>query len=289
MAGVTGLLAAVLLPLSLASVWVHDVVSDTDTYVETVTPLADNEVVQAAAVTELQREVMQLIGTTGASIPGVEQLVHLAVDRVVTSPAFRTAWIRANRLAHEQLVAVLEGRSRVTLDNQGLVTIELNPVFHDIAQNLSDAGLPGADRIAGLNASIAIMRADQLSRARRAYDVLDTLGLWLPVAWAALVVVTLVLARRRLVATARLAIASLLALGLLALALLLGRDSYTRDLPQRDAARAVWDVLTASLWHQIEVAAVVLVIIAVAAAVLAAMAGRRDTPPGPPGGVQQYR
>jgi tetrahydromethanopterin S-methyltransferase subunit D len=287
-AALTGLVAALLLPVSLLSVWVHDVVSDTDTYVETVTPLADDEVVKAAAVTELQREAMQLFGTTGAGLPAVQQLVRAAVERVVESPAFRTAWIQANRVAHDQVVAVLEGKGQANLDDRGLVTIDLEPVFHAVAQNLADAGVPGADRIASLHASIAVMDADQLARARRAYRVLDALGLWLPVAWAVLVALTLVLARRRLAATAKLAVASLLALGLFALALVAARYSVTKDLPQRDVARAVWDVVAASLWRQLEVAAIVLAIVAGVAAVLAALAGRGGTPSDPPDRVQQY-
>ncbi len=63
------------------------------------------------------------------------------------------------------------------------------------------------------------MDADQLARTRRAYDTLDTLGFWLPLAWAALVLLTVLLARRRLATTARLAVASLVMVGLLALVL----------------------------------------------------------------------
>ena len=288
LAGLTGLLAAVLLPLSLLSVWVHNVVADTDRYVETVTPLADDDVVRAAAIAELQREAMELISTTGVTPPGVDRLVRLAVQRVVESPAFRTAWIQANRIAHQQVIAVLEDRSKVTLDEQGRVTIELDTVFSTIAQNLAAVGLVSADHLADLHASIPIMEADQLARVRRAYVVLDSLGTWLPVAWAVLVILTLVLARRRLAAAAKLAVGSLLALGLLALALVFARDTFTEDLPQRDVAQAVWDVIVASLWHQVEAAGVVLVIAAVVTAALAAVAGRGSTPSGPPDGVRQY-
>ena len=113
------------------------------------------------------------------------------------------------------------------------------------------------------------MDADQLAKARRAYDALDTLGFWLPLLWAALVLLTLLLARRRLATTAKLAAASLLTLGLLALVLLFARDALTEDLPQRDVALAVWDVVVASLWRAIEVCAVVLAVVALVAAVLA--------------------
>ena len=289
-AALTGLLAALLLPVSLLSVWVHGVVSDTDTYVETVTPLADDDVVKAAAVEELEREALQLAATTGTPLPpGTEELVHLVVQRVVDSPTFRTAWVEANRAAHKQLVAVLEDRNDARIDDEGRVSIQLATVFGAIAQTLADQGLVDADKAADIDASFAVMDADQLAKARRAYDALDTLGFWLPLAWAALVLLTLLLARRRLSSTAKLAAASLLTMGLLALVVLFARDGLTEDLPQRDVALAVWDVVVASLWRAIEVSAVALAVVTLAAAVLAGVLGNRAAPPGTdPDGVRSF-
>jgi hypothetical protein len=287
LAGLSGLLAAVLLPLGLLSAWVHVVVSDTDTYVATVTPLADDEQVQAAAVEELERAAVQLLKDAGTAPPGVGLLVHAAVQQVVESPLFRTAWIAANRIAHEQVIAVLEGRKKVALDDRGRVTIDLSGVFEAVAQALTAQGLAGADQVAGLDASIPVMDADQLAKARRAYDVLDALGFWLPFAWMVAVLLTLVLARRRVAATAALAIASLVGLALLAAGLILARHTMTEKLPQRDAARAVWHVVTADLWHEIELAAAVVMVLAVATAVLAALRGRGGTPSDSSDGVHQ--
>jgi hypothetical protein len=78
-------------------------------------------------------------------------------------------------------------------------------------------------------------------------------------------------------------------LGLLALVLLFARDLLTEDLPQRDVAMAVWDVVVASLWRAIEVGAAVLVLLAVAAAVLAAVRRARAAPSGSdPDGVLEW-
>ena len=289
-ATLTGLVAAVLLPLSIASVWAHEVVSDTDRYVETVTPLADDDAVKAAAVEELQRGALQLAAGSGATLPpGAETLVRRVVQGVVNSPAFRTAWAQANRTAHAQLVAVLEGRSSAVLDSEGRVSIDLGSVLDTIAQSLAAKGLVDPDLLPEINASIAVMDADQLAEARRAYDALDTVGFWLPVAWAAMVLLTLLLAHRRIGVTARLALASLATVGLLALALLFARDTVTGDLPKRDVALAVWDVVVATLWREIEVGAGALVVVALVAVVLAAVLRRRDTPSGPdPDGAAAY-
>ena len=290
MTSLCGLLAAVLLPVSLLSVWVHGVVSDTDKYVEIVTPLADDDTVKAAAVKELEREALQLAATSGTPLPpGTDELVHLVVQQVVDSPTFRTAWAQANRSAHEQLVAVLEDRRSPLLDREGRVSIQLATVFGTIAQNLAAQGLVDANRAADIDASFAVMDADQLAKARRAYDALDTLGFWLPLVWAALVLLTLLLARRRLATTAKLAAATLVTLGLLALVLLFARDALTGDLPQRDVALAVWDVVVASLWRAIGISAAALVMVALVAAVLAKVLEPRAAPPGTdPDGVRSY-
>jgi hypothetical protein len=281
LAGLIGLLAAVLLPLSLLSVWVNGVVSDTDTYVDTVTPLADDDVVRAAAVDEIDRATVQLLENAGVALPGVGILVHAVVEQVVESPVFRTAWIAANRIAHDQVIAVLEGRSQAALDDQGNVTIQLGGVYTAVGQALAAKGVPGADQVENLDASIAVMDGDQLTRVRRAYELLDALGLWLPFGWMVAVLLTLVFARRRVAATAKLAIASLLALGLLALGLVVARSALTQDLPHRGAARQVWDVVAASLWHQLELAAVVLAAVALATAVLAVLRDRGASPGAP--------
>jgi hypothetical protein len=283
-ASLTGLLAAVLLPLGIVSVWVDGVVSDTDSYVETVTPLADDDAVKAAAVEELQREALQLIAGTGATLPpGGEKLVHLVVRGAVDSPVFRIAWARANRSAHAQLVAVLEDRSNVVLDRDGRVYIELGTVLGTIAQSLAAQGLVDAGRLPEIHASIAVMDADQVAKARRAYDVLDTLGVWLPVGWIVAVLLTLLVARRRLASTANLAGASVVALGVLALALVFARDAVTEDLPQRDVALAVWDVVVASLWREIEICAAVAAVVALVAWLLCRFS--RPAGPDPDGAV----
>ena len=146
-----------------------------------------------------------------------------------------------------------------------------------IAISVRDAR--SGDQVANLDASIAVMDADQLARARRAYQLLDALGFWLPFAWMVAVLLTLVVARRKVAATAKLAIGSLVALGLLALGLTVARTRLTEDLPERAVARQVWDVVTARLWHQLELAAVVLAVIALATAVVAVLRDRRAVTP----------
>ena len=283
LAGLTGLASVVLLPLSVVSVWTDAVVGDTDWYVATVTPLAEDEAVKVVAATEIERQALRLVQRSHprlAARDATRRLVHLVVDNAVNGPAFRTAWVQANRIAHEQLLAVLEGDS-AALDGGGGVTIDLGAVLDTVTQGLAGQGLVDASQALGIQASVEVMDADQLAKARRVYDALDRLGFWLPVAWAVLVALTLLLARRRLAATAWLALVSLLGMGLLVLGLVWARSALTENLPDPEVARAVWDVLARSLWRAIEVIAVVLGVVALAAGLIGRRAVRRAADPEP--------
>ena len=96
------------------------------------------------------------------------------------------------------------------------------------------------------------MDADQLAKARRAYDALDTLGFWLPLAWTALVLLTLLLARRRLAGHREAGDRLARGPGAARPRSLFARDTLTEDLPQRDVALAVWDVVIADLRRAVE-------------------------------------
>jgi hypothetical protein len=161
-------------------------------------------------------------------------------------------------------------------------------VLDTITDTLAAQGLVDPSRVPEVEASIPVMDSDQLAKARRLYRALDALGFWLPIAWLVLVLLTLLLSRRRLATASRLAVASLVALGLLALGLFAARDVVTKDLPEPDVARAVWDVVVASLWRAVEAAAGVLATVAIAAGLTAALLGRdRSTSQAAPDGVLQ--
>jgi hypothetical protein len=63
-AGLCGLVAALLLPLALVSVWLHTVVADTEDYLARVDPLAAEERVRAAVEDVLVQELLQRVDVT---------------------------------------------------------------------------------------------------------------------------------------------------------------------------------------------------------------------------------
>jgi hypothetical protein len=272
-AAVAAVLATLLLPLGLLSTWIAGVVTDTDRYVATVAPLATDPDVKRAAVRELDREAMGLVdlatgradlerylrtagygdllgaGTSAVSAAAREQIaavVHRAVVSVVESRGFARAWKAANRSAHAEMVAALEGDDRL-VGSDGRVSIELGTVLNTITASLVDRGLVPAGSAPEVRTSFDLVKAADLERARAAYRLLDAAGFWLPVLW--LVGVALAVGastdRRRILR--RLAAGSLAGVVCLAVGLALLRHLLTDTSSAPAVTGAVWDVVTADL------------------------------------------
>ena len=132
------LVAAVLAPASIVARWAHDEVADTDRYVATVAPLAEDPAVQKAVVDRVTSELFARIdvkavtdeavaaladqglpprvavGLNALSAPlasGIESFIRDQITKLVGSDVFAAAWVQANREAHAQMVAVLSGRA----------------------------------------------------------------------------------------------------------------------------------------------------------------------------------
>lgn len=104
---------------------------DTDAYVETVAPLAQDEDIQEALSYRVSVIILDAIdfrqqaedalptraGFLAAPIEsGVTVLVQDVVEELVSTQAFERLWEDVNRLGHEDVVAVLTGEGNDTLD-----------------------------------------------------------------------------------------------------------------------------------------------------------------------------
>ncbi len=270
------LLGSLLAPLALAGVWVDTQVSDTDRYVETVAPLARNPAVQAAVAAGttdaifarldidefLDRTIDSLITTidpppfvanqlrdlAGTMSYGIRSFVQTRINKVVRSDRFATAWDKANRVAHEQLVNALSGEQGGAVVIQGdTVRLQLGPFIEVAKQDLAKAGFTRVAKLPTINPSIELAQSSDLARAQGAYTLLNRLGIVLPLLSVALLGCGVVVARRR----RRMLLAAGLGLAggmvLLAVALAVGRAAYlgslTPDGLPVDAAAAIFDTL----------------------------------------------
>lgn len=194
-AGVLVLVAALLLPTALAARWVHETVGDTDGYVVVAEDVIADPAVQGALVDQLTTTVMDQIPDLG--VPAVETavagVVEETVAQVVGSDTFATVWADANRTAHSTVLGLLTGdSSRVTLDADGQVVLDLSAVADAVTTRIVESGLLTAEQVPAFETSVPLFQSTALDDARTGYEVVSTVSTWAP--WVALAVLVLALA-----------------------------------------------------------------------------------------------
>lgn len=287
------LLAVLLVPLSVTGWWLRTTLTSTDDYVATVAPLAEQPEVQDAVADLLTEKAMTRLDDADVlpraadaledrgAPPGlaqaltllaeplrerVEERVSRASGSLVRSQAFAESWTASNEVAHEQLVAVLEGDSElVELGPDQTVSVPLSTLLGTLRQQLVDAGIPGAERIEVADAAFSVGSVEQLEQAQTGYELLRRWGLLLPLLCVALAAAGVLLARDRRRAVARFGGGSVAALLVLAVGLSYGREQVLAALPPDTppaAAGAVLEVVAARLRTLLRLGVVVMALVA---------------------------
>lgn len=269
-------LGVALVPVSVAAAWGRVVLVDTERFVATLAPLADDPAVQrlvaaraTAALTEradVDRRVSDLVAglaaldlppraeaglpvLEAAAVEGVRGLIERAVTDLVASERFRTAWVAALRTGHAGAVRALtwDGGGVVTADD-GILTLRLDAVIDAARGRLEAEGWGTAIRLPEVSVVVTLGSAESFLAARTVYGAAVTAGAWLP--WATLVVLAagVLLARRRVraVVWAAGAVAAVAAVAVVAIAA--GRGAFAAAAGDAGlAAGAVYDAATAAL------------------------------------------
>ncbi|MSY44833.1 MAG: hypothetical protein F2686_04310, partial [Actinobacteria bacterium] len=120
------IMGVILAPLTTVAIFAKNQITNTDRYVETVSPLASDPAIQEAVgtfvvdqlfaavdVEELAAEALpkkaQFLAAPLAA--GVQNLTKNVVDRFLTSDEFAQLWDTANRAAHDRIVSALTGET----------------------------------------------------------------------------------------------------------------------------------------------------------------------------------
>jgi hypothetical protein len=272
-------LGCVLAPLAGVAVWARNQVTNTDRYVATVQPLASDPAIQQAVTDQITAQVFTYVdiqaltsqvvdalaarvegrglppqaaaaleGLAGPIANGVQGFVRTQVERIVQSQAFADAWVQANRVAHDALVKALtgEGGGAVTVAND-TVTLNLAPFIQTVKQRLVAQGFTLAERIPQVDKSFVLFQSEDITRARSAFNLLNTLGVWLPVIALILIGIGVYVAKdhRRALIGAGLGVAA--GMVLLALGLAVFRSIYLDGVPAavlpHDAAAVLYDTI----------------------------------------------
>lgn len=266
-------------------------VLDTDHYVDTMAPLADDPVVQNAVADALTRTVMArldvgseasglvesvddaenrgpLVAALVRSLPSMlvarsEELVRDAATVVVRSDAFPRLWDAANRQAHRGLVAAVTGvDTGVVRIADGVISISLDQMLDEVGDELDSRGFALADRVVDLRSEFVIIESDELAMAQRAVRLLDRTAIVLEVAALACAIGAVLLAGNGFQRRAVLGVAAsvLMAMVVLAVVLLIARDVYldhgAAHVISAEVARTVFDTLLLPLRVSMRVVAV---------------------------------
>lgn len=291
-------LGALLAPVAVVAAWAERTLTDTDRYVATVSPLAEDPTVRSALSGRLTQTVMaqidigSLLGAVAgglderdvapravAALPaleapltsGVESFVRRTADRVVTSDEFASAWEQANQLAHEQLVAVMrgDGGDVVQMGQDGQLTIQLAGMIELLKNRLDERGFALAANLPTINATFTVMESTQLVEIRNRYTQVVALGTWLPWIALALLATGVIAATHHLRALVVAGLALVAAMLVLAVGLAIARGLYLDALSgtvlRLDAAQAVFDQLITFLRTTLRTVGVLGLVVALAA------------------------
>jgi hypothetical protein len=292
------IVACVLAPLSVASVWASNQLSDTDQYVQTVAPLVDDPAVQDALADEVTAAVFENLDVEGfttealeaiaeqpnvpprvanllpsLSVPltnGVESFTRDQVEVFFASPEFAQLWAEVNRLSHEQVVTLLEGNEGGAVSAQeGQITLNIGPIVAAVQEQLVDRGFELAANIPEVDRTFVLAESDAITQAQTFYSTLNMLGMWLPVIALVLFVVGVVLARDRRRALLKGALGLAGAMVVLGVTLTLIRVYYVETTPadilSADAAGGVFDTLVRFLRSSLRALGVAALAVALAA------------------------
>lgn len=211
-------IAALLFPVALTAYWGQRTLTDTERYVATVAPLAQDPTVKLAVgekVTEVitaQLDAQARLETLLADNPrlaplaapiavGVNTLVANEVTKVLDSEQFAGLWESINRKLQRGLIAALSGDPTGAITIQGdQVVLDTGDLIEVVKARLVDRGLtfaanipvpPAADR------QVVLLTSPQLQQARTVYALGQPVAQWLIYAVLLMFAVAILVSRRR--------------------------------------------------------------------------------------------
>jgi hypothetical protein len=271
--GVLIVLACILAFVSVVAVWTRALVLNTDSYVRAVGPLIEkpalrdelsvqivNELYDHVDVTALLRDALPKRGDVLAATlaQGIHDTAIKLASVALATNAVRQVWVKANRVAHDQVVHVLEGKGNVVTTTKGEVAVDLRPLAEKVQAALRSNGVHLFDSVPAstLDRRFVLFRSADLARAQRATRLLDAIGTWLPVFTGLVFAGAIGLSMRRRRATGYCALALAATMVVLTVGIAIGRSFYLDHVGteiSRAAAAVPFDGLVRSLHFWIRV------------------------------------
>jgi len=283
-------LGCVLAPIGVTASWAKNLVTNQDAYLEAVSPLITNPVIISAAeartvaaiddaITNLQ--IADKISDELTSLGLPPKLATLAtgylatfrtditnaitnmVDELVTSPKVATVWHSANATLHTKFVQIMRGDSPGKLHS---LNVDLSAAVTQVKEKLETSGVSWAAQIPDVPVVIDIAGNANVQRVAGYYNLLDTLGSWLPIIAALLLLLSILIAPSRLGGLAKAAGWLAVSMVVLIVLLVIGRNWLISKAPlQPEVTQAFVRQLTVNLQSTIRLILISGAVIAVVA------------------------
>ncbi|WP_243399894.1 hypothetical protein [Arthrobacter glacialis] len=273
-------IGALLAPVATVASWAKVQLTNTESFVATYAPLANDPSVQAyvadQAVNVIQQNVdipaltsdvfdgITALGTGPAATralealkapaaQGIVSLVRSTVGTFVESDAFAQVWREALRLSHSQLIATLQNdpQAAMAVGSDGSVGIQLGPIIERVKVVLLERGLTFAAQIPAIDRTITVSQNSSLPTLQLFYGLALAAGAWLP--WIALLFLGagVAVARRKSLALVWAAVALGLGMVVVVAGIAIGRivfiGSVSPSLIPSGMARTIFDAVTTAM------------------------------------------
>jgi hypothetical protein len=183
--------------VSAVALWLRALVLNTDSYVRAIGPVLDQPAVRDALAETIVAELYSRVDVAAQlrkALPeaadefaptlaaGIRSTSVQLASAALARPEVRTAWKNANRVAHDQVVHVLEGKGKLVTTARGEVAIDTAALAAEVRRTLHDNGIHVFDSIpaGALDHRFVLFRSTDLMHAQQATRALDELATWLP-------------------------------------------------------------------------------------------------------------
>ncbi len=240
-------LAAILIPVSVMSVWAINTVTNTDKYVETMAPLARNPIIVDGLATRatdalfsthiVQNKVTQALPKSAKPLVApimneVHSYVYNLALKVFSSPKFGKLWDTLNRHSHDAVVNILTGKQtplQKKLEKGGQIALNLSPALNNLIDEANAHGVTLFNPIKAVSTqglSFTVVSKQQVSKFSGLFNLVVK-GKWIiPVISLVLAILAVALAMERRKTLLRLAMGVALMTLLLLGALSAGRGIF---------------------------------------------------------------
>lgn len=276
------MLGCLLSMVSVVTVWARNQVLETDRYLASVTPLADDPVILDEVARKVSDAIVSRLDTTALareSLPAraevlaaplggaVDDFIERATVDFVHSDAFATLWTEINRVGHTELVRLLRGeQAKAVLVNAGRLSLDLAPVVEAVRDRLVQAGLLVVAQLPQIELVVDLASAEGIERAQVLVRRMDMLSVLLPILATILLLGAAALARDRWTSAAWVFVAAAWSMVALRALLTIGNSVATAQVPARvasaEAVEAYYDHLAALLRSGTTMIGVVLALVA---------------------------